>query len=299
MTRKLGLALSGGGARGLAHIGVLKVLEHTQIPIHALAGTSMGGIIAAAYAAGRSPGEIEEVARSLRPLDILQRGGDGLGLIGHGKLADLMEKLLGGDLTFDELEMPLALVAVDLQTGEEVVLDEGSVVKAMLATSALPLLFPPVDWDGQMLADGGLLNNLPCDIVIRLGVDRLVAVHVLPDLSGKPGESEPVEAKGADAILRLLLHQTRWAPLVDIIERSNSIMSRRLVKYRLAEAPPDLLIKIKLKNVRMLDLYQVDRCIKAGEEAALQHVDRLVKLRDEPTSRVGRWWKRLTRSSGR
>ena len=161
MSGTFGLALSGGGAKGLAHIGVLKVLEEAQIPVHLMAGTSMGGVIATMYAAGHSAAAIEEMARSTRVLNILQHDHTGLGLIGPGKIAALLRKALGGDPTFADLEIPLALIATDLVTGEEVILREGSVVEAVLATIAIPFIFPPVEWHGRLLADGGILKPVP------------------------------------------------------------------------------------------------------------------------------------------
>ncbi len=291
MTIQIGLALSGGGAKGIAHIGVLKVLEEAHVPVHMLAGTSMGGVVAAVYATGRPAVEIERLARSLRLLDIVQRDRTGLGLLGRDKIAQRLRKALGGDPTFDQLKLPLALVAVDLETGEEVVIHEGSVVEGVLATTALPPVFPPLRWQNRLLIDGGVLNPVPFDVVRRMGADRVIAVHTLHDLSDVL-ETEPVPGgRGPEAIIRLLLYRSRWTPLVNISERSLGIMSRKLVEQRMQEAPPDLMIEVPLKGVGLFDLDQVDACLKAGEEAARQHLPELIELRDRPLpSRWTRWW---------
>ncbi len=294
MTVQIGLALSGGGARGLAHIGALKVLEEAQIPVHVLAGTSMGGIVAAIYAAGRPAAEIEQFARSLRLLDIIQRDRTGLGLLGQDKIANRVREALGGDLTFDQLKLPLALVAADLETGEEVVIREGSVVEGVLATAALPIVFSPVRWQGRLLVDGGVLNPVPFDVVRHMGADRVIAVHTQQDLSGEPGTEAPSGGRGVEAVIRLLRHHTRWAPILDVAERSSGIMSRKLIEQRMQDAPPDLMIEVPLKGVGLLDLDQVDQCLEAGKEAAHRRLPELLELCDTSLpKRWARWWRSL------
>jgi NTE family protein len=294
-TVQIGLALSGGGARALAHIGVLKVLEEVQVPVHMLAGTSMGGIVAAVYAAGRSAAEIEQLARSLRLLDIVQRGRSGLGLMGQGKIASRLREALGGDPTFDQLKLPLALTAVDLETGEEVVIREGSVVEGLLATTAVPVVFPPVAWRDRLLVDGGVLNQVPCDVVRGMGAEadghvRVIAVHTLLDLSGRPEAGTPLGGRWAEAVMRLLLRRSPWASLFDVTERSLSIMIREMVKLRTQDDPPDVMIEIPLGHMGPFDLAQVAMCIQAGEEAARQHMPELIGLREvSPLYRLTHW----------
>ncbi len=296
---QFGLALSGGGAKGIAHIGVLKVLEEIHMPVHLLAGTSMGGVIAAVYAAGRSAAEIEQLTRSLRLLDLVQRDRSGLGLIGQGKMAARLREALGGDLTFDQLRWPLALVAVDLQTGEEVVIREGSVVEAVLATTAVPLIFPPVEWRGRLLVDGGILNPVPFDVVRAMGAERVIAVYTTHDLAGRPQDEPLHEGRGAEAVIRLFLHRTRWAPMIDVAERSAAITARELVEQRRRQTPPDVMIEVLLRGVGLLDLDQVDVGLQAGEEAARQHLMELLALRDTPPpSRLTRWWQTVRNRFG-
>ncbi len=292
----IGLALSGGGAKGIAHIGVLKVLEEAQIPVHALAGTSMGGLVAAIYAAGRSPDEIEEIARSIRLLDIIQRNRDGLGLMGVEKVTARLREALGGDLTFEQLNLPLALIAADLETGEEVAIRDGSVVEGMLATMSLPPVFPPLLWRGRLLVDGGVVNPVPFDFVREMGADRVIAVHTRHQLPNLLEPQAPSHGQGAEAIIRLLLYRSPWAQLVHISERSLSIMSRKLVEYRMREAPPDLMIEVLLQGVGLFDLDQVNVCLEAGEAAARRHLPELIALRDTPPpGRLRRWWDELRR----
>jgi NTE family protein len=301
MTAQIGLALSGGGAKGLAHIGVLKVLEEAQIPVHMLAGTSMGGAVAALYAAGLSAAEIEQFARSLHLLDIVQRDRSYMGLIGNDKIANRLREVLGGDLTFEQLKLPLALIATDLEAGEEVVIRNGPVIEAVLATMAVPIIFPPVKWQGRLLVDGGLLNQVPFDIVRQMGVQagtpiRVIAVHTLPAFPDKlGGETPPRDRHGPESIIHLLIRRSRWAPMIDVAERSYTVVHRRQVEQLMKQSPPDLMIEIALRDVRLLDLDQVDVCLKAGEQATRQHLDELIELRDAPPpSRLARWWHAIT-----
>lgn len=291
---KIGLALSGGGARGLAHIGVLKVLEEAQVPVHLLAGTSMGGVVAALYASGLTASEIEGTAGSLRLLDIVQRDRSGLALLGQEKVADRLREAMGGDPTFEQLRIPLTLTAVNVQTGEEVNIAEGSVIDAVLATTSVPIVFPPVSWRGSLLVDGGVLNPLPLDVVRRMGADGVIGVHTQHALTGPLGTGVSGGGSGPEAIIRLLMHRTRWAPVVDLAERSVEIMTRRLVELRVRESQPDVMINVVLEGVGLLDLGQAEMCIQAGEEAARQHVPALIELRGRARPKPWtRWWRSL------
>jgi NTE family protein len=292
MAKTVGVALSGGGARGLAHVGVLKVLEELELPIDMLAGTSMGGIVAALRAAGISAARIEELASSLRLLDILQWDPTGLGLVGRTKTAELLRESLGGDLTFEQLEIPLALTAVDLERGEEVTLREGSVVEAILATTALAAVFPPTEWRGRMLVDGGFLNPVPFDVVHEMGADRVVASNTYRDLRDLlRGEEEEGNQRGSAAV-RLLLRRSRVGLALRILERSMSIQSEALVQQRLRRTPPDLMIEIPLR-IGLFDLDRTEETIAAGEHAARERMAELVELRDSVLLKPWvRWWRR-------
>ncbi|MEA3374699.1 MAG: patatin-like phospholipase family protein, partial [Chloroflexota bacterium] len=218
-SRKVGLALSGGGARGLAHIGVLKVLEQAGVPVDFLAGTSMGGLIAAAYAAGLSPEFMEQEALRMASLRRLLALADPTmlqgGLFEGQKVREYLSDHLG-DCTFDQLRLPLTLVSVDLNSGETVYLNQGRVADAVRATIALPGLFTPVERGGQLLVDGGLLNNLPTDVVRRMGADVVIAVDVASD-------------KEATHSLSELLRRRRYIPnglveTMEVLYRSLAVM---------------------------------------------------------------------------
>ena len=127
-----------------------------------------------------------------------------------------------------------------------------------------------------------------------MGADRVIAVHTLHDLSDVLEAGPSPRGRGAEAVIRLLLYRSRWTPLLNISERSQGIMSRKLVEQRMRDAPPDLMIEVPLRGVGLLDLDQVDVCLRAGEEAARLHISELIGLRDMPLpSRWPRWWQVL------
>ena len=272
---QVGLALSGGGVRGLAHIGVLKVLEREGVPIHFLAGTSMGGFIAAAYAAGFSPADLEaEALRFSNPrhlIGFLERSIPRRGLVAKDKLEEYLRRQLG-DVTFDRLRLPLALVAVDLNSGGKVVLREGPLVEAVRATTALPGVFPPVERDGQLLVDGGLLDNLPADVVREMGADVVIAVDVSTD-------------ERAVAFFAEMLQRRRFVPeslveLMEILWRSVMVMQQEANRRSLEAANPDVLIRPPIPaGVMVLSGFgRAAEVIRAGEVAAQEALSQIRRL---------------------
>jgi len=206
---KIGLVLSGGGAYGFAHIGTLKMIDSLDIPIDYIAGTSMGGIVSALYAIGYDGKEIEQLAESINWLEVLtdsperdlqpyfKKQDDGkyqiVFSINNGKISPPSGLIRGQKISlllsaltfsyekvhdFDLLPTPYRCTAVDLLTGNEVILKEGSLAKAMRSTMSIPTVFNPVNWNDSLLIDGGLLNNLPVDVVKDMGADIVIAVDV-------------------------------------------------------------------------------------------------------------------------
>ncbi|GAB4482285.1 MAG: hypothetical protein Kow00124_30980 [Anaerolineae bacterium] len=266
----VGLALSGGGARGLAHIGVLKVLEREGIPVDCLAGASMGGAIAAGYAAGMPPAELEKQARWLaRPRNLLSlidlRAPYG-GLIRGEKVREHLVEMLGGDLDFNQLRMPLAVTAVDLVTGKEHWLRDGSVVDAVRATGAFPGVFEPVVMGQRHLTDGGVLNNLPVDVARALGAEVVIGVSVGLDFY------DPALGQNPGAPLLMRLSHNVW--------RAQAIATEALVDFRLKEARPELVIRpaIPAEITALQGYSRAEEVIAAGERAAEAALDRIRKL---------------------
>ena len=263
---RLGLVLGGGGARGLAHIGVLHVLEQAGIPIDCLAGTSMGGLVGALFAAGIPfPVVEQEVARlgdvkeQLRLIDV-NISAAGLSIRGR-RIYNFMADLLGEDLTFADLRLPLAMASVDLKTGRPIVLQGGLVIDAVRATISIPGVFEPVELGDYRLVDGGVLNNVPVDIALDMGATRTIAVDVLPSYDRNVPGMEPVE-KGVTL---------SFAPLnVNEIYNVLMIMLAAITDAQFRRFPPDLLIRPELPaEVTLLSGFnRATEIIAAGEAAA-------------------------------
>ena len=268
---KIGLALSGGGARGLAHIGVLKVLEQEGIPVDFLAGTSMGGVIAAAYASGLSVDYIEKEAlrmgRLRNLITLLDRSLPRRGLVEGQKVQEYLTTHLG-DKTFEEMKIPLSLVAVDLISGQEVVLNSGSVVDAVRATVSLPGVFAPFRLGDYLLMDGGVLNNLPADVVRHTGADVVIAVDVSTGVNGLSRLLE-VEQQG--------LPLTQLPLIIETLRRTVGIMEGQIMAYKLQEANPEILIHPALDDsITLLNGFpRAAEIIALGEEAAREAVPRI------------------------
>lgn len=173
--KRVGLALGGGGMRGMAHVGVLHVLEREGIPIDCVAGTSVGSLVGAGYATGLGPQELLELARSVRWRDIARLAWPRRGIVSFEKMERWLVDHLG-DLTFADLRVPYAAVTADLAAGELVALQEGRLAPAVRASCSVPGVVIPVEIEGRFLSDGGVLNNLPISVVRELGADVVIAV---------------------------------------------------------------------------------------------------------------------------
>jgi NTE family protein len=198
--KRVGLALGGGGARGMAHVGVIRVLEREGIPIDCIAGTSAGSLVGAVYAAGIRGHRLLEMALQIRWRDIAQLVWPRQGFVSFAKMEAYLTGLLG-DLTFADLDLPYAAVTADLATGEQVVLKEGRLAPAVRASCSVPGIVTPVEIDGRVLVDGGVANNLPISVVRDLGADVVIAVG----LGAPPGDIPRGPLQIATAALDFLL----------------------------------------------------------------------------------------------
>lgn len=188
--QRIGLALGGGAARGIAHIGVLEVLEEEKIPIDCIAGTSAGAIAGGLYAAGMSTAEMREAVIHLNWLEIASLSLPVMGLLNFDRAASWIDDLLKERArTFEELSMPFAAVAADIVRGEPVAIIRGKLSAALRASSSVPGIFTPTRLGERLLVDGGTLNNLPVSVARRLGADYVIAVDLLPP--GSVGGKEP------------------------------------------------------------------------------------------------------------
>lgn len=174
----IGLALGGGFARGLAHVGVLKVLEENQIPIHAVAGVSVGAFIGGAYCAGMSVEEMIDAAGSVRFGHFARWTLSRLALASNAKMEQLLERYLHKE-TFEELRIPLAVIATDITDGEQVVFRSGNLIEPIRASCAYPGLFLPVQIGERTLIDGGFSCAVPTAVLAGMGATHIIAVHLI------------------------------------------------------------------------------------------------------------------------
>ena len=289
---KIGVAFSGGGVRGYAHLGVLQVLEDAQVPIDVVAGTSMGGIIAGLYAAGVPLQELIAFSKRTGITDMASRDREWRGLFGHQKMASLLAGLLGDkDITFDDLNIPTAVVSADVETGELVLLNRGPLIPALMATSAFPIVFSPVYHQGRWLVDGGVLNNFPVDIVRQLGADRVLGVNVPPTVRLSMEEKERLTGLSARGLRFFSNHTRDWKQPFLIAEASVGVTMQVINQTRLAFCPPDVLLEVNLPNVGVFTSNDNAEIIEAGRKAATDRLTELVKLKTQPLPH--RWRRRL------
>jgi NTE family protein len=276
---KIGLALSGGGAKGLAHIGVLQALEELNIQVDIITGASAGGVLGAMYAAGLGVDRIEACARALGLPILAARERSHLGLFGKDKVVDWLRSVLG-NVTFDQLPRGLAVVAVDLESGTEVILNSGQVIEALLATSAYPGVFAPVVREGRYLVDGGALNNVPFDVARHLGADYVIASNVTAHRS--PLFQYPqLTGSRAESLIRQIMARSGTANIWAVVDRTIAIMQDGYVQDKLAKCPPDVMLCPEVGHVGLFDLHHLDSCMAAGMAAVRAHEAELISLRDQ------------------
>ncbi len=240
--RRIGLALGGGVARGLAHIGVLKVLEEEGIPVDFVAGTSAGSLFGALFCRGFRWRQMRELALGVEWRDLLSFRPGRLGFASTAKLEVRLEKLLEG-ARFEDLDVPLCAVAVDIASGEDVVLDRGSVARAVRASCSIPGIFEPTPWEGRLLVDGGLVNDVPADVACGMGADRVIAVDLNRDrIANRPPET-----------------------LFDVFIDSLNILLRNSIQKGITDA--DIRIVPDLAGLGYRNLKIMDTFIARGEAA--------------------------------
>jgi NTE family protein len=273
------LALGAGGARGNAHIGVLRRLEKEGFRVRAVAGTSFGGIVATMYAAGHTPDEIEDIFVQVDQTTLFGRSAEErpslLGLTGVRRWLDAVLP----NNTFEELLIPCALSAVDLNCGCEVVLNHGLVKQALLATIAVPGIFPACPWDECELIDGGVLNPVPVSIARELAPSLPVVAVTLQTPIGEP--ARPIEVPVPSGLPKPIidrLSNLRYAQAFDIFLRSVDVSNRAVAEYRLRIDKPDVIIRPKVLKIELLDRVDVRAVAQRGEEAVEEVLPELRRM---------------------
>jgi NTE family protein len=301
---KLGLALGGGGARGLSHIGVLKVLERENIPVDMIVGSSIGALVGAAYATNPDAGALKQ--RVLEVLGSESASAKGLKSLGRMQWDDSIKtdwfnriyriaqkevflsmttfrnailsmedmrhtvETFVADINIERTTIPFTALAVDLYNGKQIVLNRGKLIEAVMASCAVPGFMPPIPWNGSLLVDGGVANPLPVDLAREIGADVVVAVDV--------GLSIYQSSTIRDGI--------------DAITRATEIMSFHL--SRRGRETADILIEPKVKQVNWAKFMNNEELIQQGENAAESQIENIRKLIEHPFHRkIITWSKKL------
>lgn len=256
---KIGLALGSGGPRGLAHIGVIKVLEENNIPIDFIAGSSIGAMVGGFYAATKDIQYVERVALGTdrRTMFSFLDPSFRQGLLAGDKVKRFIESHLDG-ITFDDLAVPLSVIATNIKNGDIVVINKGKVASAIRASISLPLLFKPVEIKGQLLADGALSAPVPVEVVRKMGADFVIAVNLDADYF----------ANGSD--------KSNTFGFYKIADNSINLLRHHLAQWNIKDA--DVVIDPRPGNANWSNFWNGKDIILAGERAAKKALPRLRKL---------------------
>lgn len=274
----IALALGAGGIRGIAHIGVIRCLERAGLHIRAIAGTSSGGLIGAVYASGFSPDQIEKLLDQVDQRKMFGRKpGDGPSMMGLAGLTNLLLETVG-TRTFADLKIPFAVTAVDMNSGEEVILNHGLVVQAVLATVAVPGVFPPIRIGNNNLIDGGGLDPVPVSVARWLSPSTPIVAVALSQ------PSVPVKHFGlpllipGPAPLVETFSRLRPAQALSIFIQSTEISSNMLTELRLKMDRPDLIIRPPVAQYGLIEPVSVPELVSLGDAACARMLPDLNKI---------------------
>jgi len=298
MKKQTALILGSGGARGLAHIGVIKALEENGIPIDIITGTSIGALIGGLYASGMSIQEMEKIVGNVNKMmvaKVLRPKLFSPGFVDNKSVIKFIKDMVG-NVKIENLNIPFAAVSTDLVTGEEIVFTKGNLADAIMASIAIPAIFQPVHLGGRYLIDGGISNPLPVSVALEMKANKTIAVNVSPNPKRftdkiKQRKTEEITAliKKLPSMLSNIIKDNLqlfinvenkkkviekpetviFSPkLMQVFLQSISITTNNLMTQRLRSASPDILISPKIEIFDMLEFYKGKEIIKCGHEAA-------------------------------
>jgi len=280
--KKIGLALGGGAAKGLTHIGVLKALDEANIPIDFVAGSSMGSLIGAAYVAGIPIDSIEQIAINIEKKDVIKLIDPIIptsGFINGEKIEDFLLTHIG-DKKIEDLKIPFTATAADIMTGKQYIINNGSLVKAVRTSISIPAIFDPQKYQEITLVDGGLIDPIPMNAVKEMGAEFIIAVNVLapPDISD---EATEISFVNADSILS----ETNWPfsfiqksksddtknpNIIQIIQKTVMISQAKIAQFQIDLYKPDLLIEPDTRDINSWDFYKAEEAIELGYNATIK-----------------------------
>ncbi len=306
--KRIGLVLGAGAARGLAHIGVLKVLDEEKIHVDFIAGTSIGALIGAIYASGVSAKEMEEIALNVdktKTITLFTPTIPYSGLVDGSRIIRFIESIIGRQ-NIDDLKIPFAAVATNVLTGEEIVITKGSLLDALRASTSIPGIFTPAKYNGKFLVDGGLVNPVPVSVAIGMGADIVIAVNVLPSPQKniqnikmkeetRKISTERINSKTVNIYLSKFLPSlkpvTRLSNLVrkrasapnifNVILQTVAITEHQIITLQLARYKPDFLITPSLEFIKPLEFFRAKEAISAGEKAIISALPEIKKKLEE------------------
>jgi NTE family protein len=266
----IAVALGGGGIKGIAHIGILRELEKNGLTIRAVSGTSAGGLVGAVYAAGNSPDRIIEIVTRMDQKSLFRRGSnEGPSLLGLKGLTNLLAEVVG-NITFADLRIPFACTAVDINTSQEIILNEGRLAEAVLSTIAIPGVFPPRHIEDLLLVDGGVFDPVPVGVARWLNPALpVIAVSLSPALEGwiptssyRLPVSTPIPAPIVEYLSRLRIGQA-----MNIFLSGMEATSSMLTQLRLQADKPEIILRPNVGQFGVLDPVDPNELIALGEKA--------------------------------
>lgn len=310
---KFGLALGSGSARGMAHIGVIQVLEAYHIPIDMIAGTSIGSVVGSIYATGASVKQMKEAALSMKrskTISLIDPTLPHSGLLSGNRIEEILNKIALKDKNFNDLKIPFAAVATDIKTGAKVILNQGSVIKAVRASISIPGIFTPAKYQDYYLVDGGVVDPVPVDVVQKMGADVIIAVS-LTEKSPKPivmmvnketGDLKEVEDtftfkinikeipkfKVAKKITSLVEKEVtslgkkikgvkkklEGPNIIEVISKSVDIMEKEITSRGLDKADV-VIVPFGIEGISLFEFDKADTTIKGGIDAALAKIPQI------------------------
>ncbi len=323
---QIALVLGSGSAKGLAHIGVIQVLEENHIPISAVAGTSAGAFVGALWAAGLSGEEMGRIARSVNWKTIARMFLPTLpksGLIDGKRIRKFLLTFIG-EAEIEDLRLPFACVATELSSGHEVIFKKGGIIPAVRASISIPGIFSPIRHEDRFLVDGGLVNPVPVSVARMWPVNAVIAVNVIPKVEEKAKflylktvqkKQRAVSKKLPEIIqssLKKLEHkklseETLQEKLTNILKglkeyenphpavvpgiftvmlQSLTIAENTICGLRLKQSPPEVLLEPNLADVQLLEFYKAESIIQAGREIAEKHLPEILDLVTQNTERM-------------
>ena len=282
----IALALGGGGVRGNAHLGVLRALEKEGCCIRAVAGTSAGGMTAAIYAAGHKPQEIIDAMKEVKQGDLYSFG-RGPALLGLKGITQALRKFINEE-TFADLRIPCALTAVDIESMQEIVLQEGRLLDAIMATIAIPGIFPPQEWGGRLLVDGGVLDPVPVEVARCLAPGLPVVAVSLSPPPEKWSQLPALKFIPETPILKPIA-RLRVAQAFDIFARSLEMGSFMLADTRMKLEKPDVIIRPQVGDIGILDKVDIVEVAARGDAAVEEVLPQLHRVAGW-RGKVRRWF---------